>query len=209
MVGLFITFEGGEGSGKTTQIKLLQEYFQKQGRKCLLTREPGGNPGAEAIRQLLLTGAGDKWTPVSETLLFLAARTDHVEKIIKPALTKGEIVLCDRFTDSTVVYQGIGKGLGVEYIQKLSQLAIGDFAPDLTLILDIDSKVGLSRAEKRAGDETRFENMNLEFHQKVREGFVSLSKRAPQRYKIIDANKPVSDVHKAILDSLLSLAVLK
>jgi len=208
MRGIFITFEGGEGSGKTTQIKLLEKHFQEKGRKCLVTREPGGSKGGDAIRQLLLTGAGDKWNPMTETLLFQAARVEHVETLIKPALARGEVVICDRFLDSTLVYQGIAKGLGVEFVNRLSELTIGSFVPDLTVLLDIDPQIGLSRAKNRAGDETRFENMDISFHNKVREGFLFLARKDPQRYAIIDAVQPEKEVHAAVLKSLVSLAVL-
>jgi dTMP kinase len=131
---LFITFEGGEGSGKTTQIKLLQQYLLSKNIDCITTREPGGCENAESIRNLLLSGAGDKWNAISETLLFQAARIEHIEKVIKPALLSKKIVLCDRFLDSTIVYQGIGKGLGGEYIKQLYQMTVGNFTPDLTFI---------------------------------------------------------------------------
>ncbi len=202
MSGKFITFEGGEGSGKTTQIELLQKYFAGQGRNCIVTREPGGSVGGEAIRQLLLTGNADKWDKVSETLLFQAARIGHVERIIKPALARGEIVLCDRFLDSTIVYQGIGKGLGVEYIRQLHQLTLGNFAPDLTFILDIDPDTGIARAKSRTGQETRFENMDMEFHQKVRQGFLDLARADPGRYRVIDAGQAVNVVHDDISKAL-------
>lgn len=202
MVGLFITFEGGEGSGKTTQVQLLQHAFIAAGKKCSITREPGGCAGAEAIRELLLTGAGDKWTPIAETLLFQAARVEHVECVIKPALARDEIVLCDRFLDSTLVYQGIGKGLSEAYIAALHQMTLGDFTPDMTFILDIDPALGLKRASKRHGSETRFENMDIAFHHKVREGFLTLAKRAKQRCHVIDASQHPDKVQAAILQAL-------
>ncbi len=202
MAGKFITFEGGEGSGKTTQIKLLQKQLNDAGKKSVLTREPGGCAPADAIRKLLLTGSVDKWHPVAETLLFQAARVEHVERVIKPALERGEIVICDRFLDSTIVYQGIAKGLGVEYIKQLHQFTLGSFAPDLTLILDIEPEIGLKRAHARAGDETRFENMELEFHRNVRNGFLKLAHENPPRYKIINADQSVKDVHKSILEAV-------
>ncbi len=202
MQGKFITFEGGEGGGKTTQIRLLQEHLSASGIKCLLTREPGGSTGAEAIRQLLLTGEGDKWNPVSETLLFLAARADHVERVIRPALARGETVLCDRFLDSTVVYQGIGKKLGVEFVQGLSRMTLGEFAPDITFILDIEPETGVGRAKARADHESRFENMQMEFHRRVRQGFLDIAASEPARCRVIDAGKPPREVHQAILHAL-------
>jgi dTMP kinase len=202
MTGRFITLEGGEGSGKTTQIELLRAHYNKHGKKCLITREPGGSPGAEAIRNLLLTGSADKWNPIAETLLFQAARIEHVEHVIKPALARGEIVICDRFLDSTLVYQGIAKGLGIEYVRTLHQLTLGDFAPDLTLILDIDPSIGLKRASVRAGNETRFENMDIAFHKRVREGFLMLAEQQPERYKIINATQRAEVVNQAIIAAL-------
>lgn len=198
MSGLFITFEGGEGSGKTTQIKLLHETLLKVGKKCTITREPGGSPAAEAIRNLLLTGADDKWNAIAETLLFQAARVEHYETILRPAIVRGDIVLCDRFLDSTIVYQGIAKGLGIEYICELHRLTLGAFGPDLTLIFDIDPKIGLTRAKSRAGAETRFENMDMAFHEQVRSGFLGLARALPGRYGIIDASGDVNKVQLAV-----------
>ncbi|MEI7669300.1 MAG: dTMP kinase [Pseudomonadota bacterium] len=202
MKSLFITFEGGEGSGKTTQIKLLAEYFKNNGKKCLLTREPGGSQGSEAIRDIILNGSADKWHDVTELLLFQAARVEHVERVIKPALASGNIVLCDRFLDSSIVYQGIGKGLGVQYVEQIHQLTLGNFAPDFTIILDIEPEKGLKRAKSRSHHETRFENMELEFHKKVREGFLSLTKNKPERYIVLDASGDIRDIHATIIDKL-------
>jgi dTMP kinase len=168
MTGIFLTFEGGEGSGKTTQIQLLRDALVATGKQCLITREPGGSPGSEAIRNLLLTGAVDRWNPVAETLLFQAARIEHVERIIKPALARGNIVVSDRFLDSTIVYQGIAKGLGTEYIRQMYRLTLGNFMPDATIVLDVDPSIGLKRAASRQGDENRFEAMDKSFHQHVR-----------------------------------------
>ena len=200
MIGKFISFEGGEGSGKTTQIKLLHDYLVKSGKECLLTREPA----SDAIRQLLLTGNADKWHNVSETLLFQASRVEHVETLVKPALKAGKIVLCDRFLDSTIVYQGICKNMGVEYIRQLHQLTLGNFAPDITLILDIDAEIGLHRANSRSGDENRFENLGLEFHKKVRQGFLEIAKKDAGRCMVIDANGDAEEVHKKITANLFA-----
>jgi len=202
MTGLFITLEGGEGSGKSTQAKLLSEHFAAQGRKCILTREPGGCPQADAIRALLLTGSVDKWHPVAETLLFQAARVEHAERVITPALERGETVLCDRFLDSTIVYQGIGKGLGADYIRELHRLTLGALAPSLTLLLDIDPAIGLKRARNRAGEETRFEHMDMAFHQRVREGFLALAKAEPERFAVIDASRGVEEVRQTVLEAI-------
>lgn len=202
MQGKFITFEGGDGSGKTTQIRMLQDYLSASGANCLLTREPGGSPGAEMIREMLLTGTGDKWNSVSETLLFQAARIDHVERVIKPALARGDIVLCDRFLDSTIVYQGIAKGLGVDWVRQLSRMTLGDFAPDFTVVLDIDPAVGVGRAKARSGSENRFENMGIEFHRKIRQGFLDLAQSDARRYLIIDASRRPEEVHKSVVTAL-------
>jgi len=197
MSGFFISFEGGEGSGKTTQIKRLNEALIVAGRKAVMTREPGGTAAAEAIRTLLLTGAGDKWGPVAETLLFQAARVEHAE-LIRGALANGEIVLCDRFLDSTLVYQGIGKGLGLEYIRELHRLTLGNLLPDIVLVFDIAPEEGLKRAKHRAGNETLFENMNIGFHERVREGFLSLAKARPEHYAVIDTGLGVDEVAEAV-----------
>jgi dTMP kinase len=202
MTGLLITLEGGEGSGKTTQIQLLEKAFKATGRKCLITREPGGSNEAEAIRQLLLAGSADKWHPVAETLLFQAARVEHVERVILPELAKGAIILCDRFLDSTIVYQGISKGLGADYIKQLHQLTLGTMEADMTFILDIDPKIGLERAKSRMGTETRFENMDIEFHQNVREGFLAIARAEPKRCYVVDANQKPELVHTSILHHL-------
>jgi len=194
----FITFEGGEGCGKSTQLSLLHEALEKAGIPAIKTREPGGSPGAETIRNLLVSGDKDAWDPLAETLLFYAARLDHVERVIKPALAAGKHVLCDRFADSTFVYQGIGKNLTIPRIRELHQFALGDFMPDLTFILDIDPVIGLERAAKRRGNETRFESMDLGFHQKVRKGFLELAKKEPERCIIINANRNIDLIHNEI-----------
>ena len=199
MTGKFITFEGGEGSGKSTQIKLLQEALAKAGIAHLSTREPGGTAGAEYIRSLLVKGDKDAWNPISETLLFYAARSEHVERQIKPALEAGKVVICDRFADSTLVYQGVGKGVSAEYILALHHLALGNFRPELTFILDIDPAEGLARAGKRSGDETRFESMELEFHHQVRRGFLSIAAREPERCIALDASQDQASLHRQIV----------
>ena len=202
MSGKFITFEGGEGSGKSTQLSLLFNNIKSTNLDCIKTREPGGSEGAESIRDLLLNGSLEKWDPVAETLLFYAARKDHVTKIIKPALAEGAIVLCDRFSDSTFVYQGIGKGLSDEYIRNIHQLTLGNFKPDLTLIFDIDPEIGIKRALSRAGTETRFESMNLEFHHAVRAGFLSIARNEPARCVVIDASWSIEEVQKSVASTI-------
>lgn len=199
--GLFITLEGGEGTGKTTQIARLKAWAEAQGKDVLATREPGGTLGAETIRTLVVEGKSGRWDAVSETLLFLAARRDHVERHIRPALKEGKWVLCDRFSDSTLVYQGIGKGLGMEYVETLQRLAIGTLTPDLTFILDIDVKEGLKRAAARKDKETRFEELDTVFHENVRQGFLSLA-RTSSHYHVIEAGQSIDTVHEDIVKAL-------
>lgn len=202
MTGLFITLEGGEGSGKSTQVGLLHELLQRAGRDVVVTREPGGVPSAERIRELLVTGKADAWDPLSETLLFYAARMEHMKKLIGPALAQGKIILCDRFADSTRVYQGIGKQVSMKFIDGLHALTLGSFAPDITFILDIDPKAGLARAARRAGHENRFESMDMAFHEKVRKGFLDIAKKEPGRCVVIDASQPSEAVHEHIRQQL-------
>lgn len=209
MTGKFITFEGGEGSGKSTQLGLLWEAFNAAHIPCLKTREPGGSPGAEQIRKLLVSGDVNAWDPMAETLLFYAARLDHVNTMIRPALAQGKTVICDRFSDSTMVYQGVGKNVSENSIQQMHKLSLGDFMPDLTLILDIDPALGLERAMKRVGDdvsaealaktETRFESMDIAFHEKVRAGFLAIAKKESKRCAVVDASQDPASVHKAII----------
>ena len=188
--GLFITLEGGEGTGKSTQIKLLADKLSAQGHEVIITREPGGTPEAEKIRDLLVHRDGGNWTPMAETLLFFAARAMHVETLIKPALAEGKIVISDRFTDSTRAYQSYGHGMEPDIIESFVQLSLGGFEPDLTFILDIDVTAGLERAGKRiAGEgsaEDRFEKMDIAFHERLRQGFLEIAARNPERCAIID-----------------------
>lgn len=201
--GLFISFEGGEGSGKSTQIRRLEKWFRDNGRDVVVTREPGGSPGAEEIRNLLLTGDPGRWDAVTEALLMFASRRDHVERTIRPALADGKVVLCDRFADSSVAYQGYGHGLGADYIRNLWQLAIGDFKPTLTLIFDLPIEVGLERAGARFANvsaaEDRFERMGLEFHQRLRDGFREIAAVEEARCTVIDANGAVDTVTKRVI----------
>jgi dTMP kinase len=159
-----------------------------------VTREPGGSPGAEQIRSLLVNGAADRWSATSEALLHFAARRDHLEKTILPALEAGRWVLCDRFVDSTMAYQGYGHLLGREIIEQLQSIVVGKQLPDLTLILDIDAKDGLQRAGTRAGGEDRYESMELAFHQRLREGFLDIAKRSPERCALVDAAGTIDDI---------------
>lgn len=203
MTGQFITFEGGEGSGKSTQLKLLSEAFAKAKLPHVVTREPGGTPGAEQIRNLLVSGKVDAWDPVTETLLFYAARLDHVNRLIKPAIADGKTVICDRFADSTLVYQGVGKGLSEEYVQTLHRVTLGSFMPDLTIILDIYPVEGLKRAGARKGMETRFEEMEIDFHHKIRAGFLSIAAREPGRCVVLDAAQEQQALHAQVVSSIV------
>ena len=190
----FITFEGGEGAGKSTQIAELAGALQAAGISLITTREPGGSEAAEALRQLLVTGPQSRWDPLSEALLLLAARRDHLRSWIEPALRQGTWVLSDRFSDSTLAYQGYGHQLGPRVVTQLSELALDDIderarKPDLTFVLDLDVEEGLRRAATRRGAEDRYESMGKAFHQRVREGFLEIAKSEPQRCALIDASQ--------------------
>lgn len=198
----FITFEGGEGAGKSTQIRLLAQAFEAASISHLSTREPGGSEGAEAIRALVVTGAVDRWHPVTESLLFMAARYDHLATRVQPALANGQWVLCDRFYDSTYVYQGLAKKVGGEWLDMLYTHLYGGFAPDLTFLLDVPVAMGLGRAASRAGDETRFESMDVAFHESLREGFLALASAQPERIDVIEATSSPQDVHAYIISAL-------
>jgi thymidylate kinase len=188
MRGLFVTFEGVEGSGKTTVAKAIAENLRQKGLTVVVTAEPGDTSVGRQIRQLLATV--DERTAWTETFLFLADRAEHVAKVIKPALERGEIVLCDRFTDSTIAYQGFGLGLPLEWLTQLNSIATNGLVPDLTLLLDIDPEMGLKRSQR----ETVFERRSLDFHQRVRWGYLWLAKQEPHRVKVIDASQPLESV---------------
>ncbi|MDP6786156.1 MAG: dTMP kinase [Rhodospirillales bacterium] len=194
--GKFITLEGGEGAGKSTQAKLLGRNLSQAGQPTLVTREPGGAPGAEEIRGLLVTGAVGRWDPMTEALLHYAARHEHVAKTIKPALETGTWVISDRFADSTMAYQGYGHELGRQVVEALNERVLGPFAPDLTLILDLPVDDGLKRAV--AGPEDRYERMGRDFHQRLRDGFLDIAGREPGRCAVIDARAAVDEVQAAI-----------
>src|SRR5256885_6232963 len=189
--GKFISFQGGGGAGKSAQARLLRDRLESPGRSVLLTREPGGSPGAEEIRKLLVEGEPERWTPLAETLLFLSARADHVARVIEPALAEGVWVISDRFADSTLVYQGIARGLGVETVRRLQLAAIGDFAPELTILLDIDPSAGLTRAGARGETENRFERFDDGFHARLRDGFLQIAAAEPARCAVIDGTRGV------------------
>lgn len=196
--GIFITLEGGEGAGKSTQIRLLAETLRKQGCEVVITREPGGTPEAEKIRDFLVKRDGGNWTPMAECLLLYAGRQMHVENLIKPALTEGKIVISDRFADSTRAYQSYGHGLPLATIEELNKLSLGDFEPDLTFILDLPVEVGLARAGKRMekdqSQEDRFERIGGGFHERLRQGYLDIAKRDSKRCVVIDATKNIQEI---------------
>jgi dTMP kinase len=194
----FLSFEGIDGCGKSTQAKFLVAHFMAKGQEVLCTREPGGSPGAEAIRGLLLTGDTDKWSAETELLLFTAARRDHLEKTIEPALAAGQMVICDRFADSTRVYQGATRGDLRAKVDQLHAAMIGR-EPDLTLIIDVDPKVALARGLARNSGEDRFEDFGLEFQEKLRTGFLKLTQEYPQRCRLVDGNRPTEAVFADVL----------
>jgi dTMP kinase len=196
--GRFITLEGGEGAGKSTQLRTLASWLEARGIAVETTREPGGSPGAEVIRQLLVTGETGRWDGVSETLLHYAARHDHVVRRIEPALAGGVWVLCDRFLDSTLAYQGYGLGVDREVIEGIRRISLGDFAPDLTLILDIGAEASRARMAKRGEAADRYERMDAVFHARVRAGFQAIAAEAPERCVMIDAEAPADGVAEAI-----------
>ena len=203
--GKFITFEGGEGTGKTTQIQILGEALERAGHTVLRTREPGGSEGAEQIRTLLVQGGTDRWDAMCEALLLFAARRDHVRRTICPALKRGDWVICDRFTDSSLAYQGVAGGLGKSTVEDLAKLALGPDSPtpDLTLILDLAPETGLSRADERGGDEHRFEQLDRAFHERLREAFLEIAAGDPGRCVVVDA-EPVPELVAANIWSVVT-----
>ncbi len=196
--GRFITLEGGEGAGKSTQIARLRTWLEGRGKTVVATREPGGSSGAEMIRKLLVEGPAERWDGVTEALLHFAARRDHLRTTVWPALKLGAWVISDRFADSTRAYQGYGHGLDHATIEQLYDVAVGDFRPDLTLILDLPIDVGLARAAARRGAETRYENLPIEFHQRVKAGFLEIAKREPGRCVVIDAGQDIDTLAATI-----------
>ena len=211
MRGLFITFEGGEGSGKTTQIQQLKNWFESNLNtvNLCLTREPGGTIEAESIRALLLNGAASKWQPATEAMMMSASRHEHVIHVIEPALSRGDIVICDRFTDSTHVYQGYVGGVDDALLDGLDQLSCQGLVPELTLLLDMDSNEGLARTIQRGDSESRFESKGTAFHQKVRQGFVERAEKYPGRIAKIDAARPADMVTKDVIAAVRALLVAK
>ncbi len=201
--GKFITFEGGEGTGKSTQCQLLAEYLRLKGHEVIITREPGGTDGAELIRALLVSGDVNRWSGVTEALLLNAARVDHWEKVISPALTTGTWVICDRFADSTIAYQGYGRGLDVAFLKNLHESVLPNVWPDLTYIFDLDPKIGIARALSRRTSEIRFEKLEIDFHNRMRTGYLDIARDFPERCRLIDANQDIQSVHQQIIQYLV------
>ena len=200
--GRFITVEGGDGVGKSTQTRLLAEALAGAGIDLLTTREPGGSPGAEEIRKLLVDGDVGRWDALTEALLHFAARRDHLVRTVWPALEAGRWVVADRFADSTLAYQGYGQGLEGATVETLYRLTVGDFAPDLTLILDLPAEVGRSRAADRSAGKHRYERMDLSFHRRLREGFLDIARHEPLRCVVIDASGTEAETHALICAAL-------
>lgn len=207
--GLFITFEGGEGAGKSTQIALLAQRLREKGFDPLITREPGGSPGAEAVRHVILSGAAEAYGPAMEALLFAAARSDHIDQLIRPALEAGRIVLCDRFIDSSRVYQGVTGNLDSGFMSTLERITIDGVRPDMTIILDIPAEQGLARAVKRRGNEVadRFEKETIFMHEARRKAFLDIAKHESDRCKVVDADRSADMIAAEIatlVDTLLA-----
>jgi len=199
MNNLFITFEGGDGSGKSTQVNLLKDYLENLNFETIKTREPGGTPSAEILRDLLTTGEVEKWTPMSEALLMWASRYEHLIQVIEPALNSGKNVICDRFYDSTYAYQGVAHNLGIDKMEKLKKIIIGDIEPDVTFVLDIDPKVGLKRSLDRSNQENRFESYNIDFHNKIRSAFLEIAKKNKNRCVVVDASLNEQEINNLII----------
>ncbi len=200
--GNFITLEGGEGTGKSTQIARLAEFLRPFASEVVVTREPGGSPGAEAIRALLVNGPAEKWSAQTETLLMYAARRDHIERVIEPSLARGAWVICDRFADSTRAYQGVAGGADPAMIRALEDHVLAGLSPNLTLVLDLPVDAGLARAQSRGEGEGRFESKGRAFHEALRQAFLDIAAREPERCHVIDAQGPIGDVAARIADAV-------
>ena len=200
--GRFITLEGGEGAGKSTQVARLKVWIEARGHKCIATREPGGAPGAEMVRKLLVEGPAERWDGVTEALLHFAARREHLRTTVLPAIASGTWVVSDRFADSTMAYQGYGHGIDRAMLGALYDMTVGDFRPDLTLILDLPVDAGLARAAARRGKETRYESLPVDFHERVRAGFLEIAAADPERCVVIDASAGIDDIARSIADAL-------
>lgn len=205
--GFFITFEGGEGTGKSTQTRLLADFLESRGHSCVVTREPGGSEGAEEIRNLVVKGAVGRWDAMTEALLMFAARRDHLVHTVWKALDEGKTVICDRFADSTMAYQGYGyadKGLGPQAVQTLYDTVVGNFKPDLTIVMDMPVEVGLERALKRDANSNRYERMGLDFHRNLRQAFLTIAEQNPDRCAVVDATGSIEDIQQAVQNIVLN-----
>jgi dTMP kinase len=200
--GLFVSLEGGDGAGKSSQISRLAAHFRGLGKTVVVTREPGGSAGAEAIRTLLVSGSADRWTPMAEALMMYAARAEHLDRVIRPALARGEVVITDRFADSTMAYQGVAGDVGEARVQALHELVVADDDPELTFILDVPVPVGLARAGKRQGAEGRFESKGPDYQERVRQAFLKIARDNPVRCVVIDASKDEVAVFDQIIKAL-------
>ncbi|QTA91951.1 dTMP kinase [Desulfonema magnum] len=205
---MFITFEGTEGAGKTTQIRHISEFLQNKGYHCVMTREPGSTKIGKKIRTILLDPDNNDMDSLTELLLYMADRVQHINKVVIPSLSEGKTVLCDRYSDATLVYQGFARGINIELIKKLHRLILDDLKPDMTFLLDLPPEIGLSRAWKQIENgirtklETRFEKETLAFHKKVREGYLALARLEPERFRIIDASVNENQVQREIIKNL-------
>lgn len=211
MAGLFITFEGIEGCGKTTQIRLLEDFLKLRGNDTVLTREPGGTNIGDQIRKILLSVENRSMFPVTELFLYAAARSQHIEEVINPALRDGKIVLCDRFADATTAYQGAARKIERDFLAQVHKIATGGLKPDITILLDLDAQTGLKRAwernerEKITGKEDRFEQEAVDFHERVRAGYLEIAREEPYRMKVINALEPVESVHQRIVQEVMKI----
>ena len=202
MAGQFITFEGGEGSGKSSQIKILKSKLIDKGIDVVCTREPGGTPSAEILRELVTTGEVNKWEPMTEALLMFASRYEHTKNLIIPSLENGKWVLCDRFYHSTYAYQGLGHGLGLEKMEALKKISIGEIEPDLVFFLDIDPMEGIKRTMGRHTNEDRFEKMDISFHTKLRDAFLGFSKTYSENSVVINADQEINKISDIIFEEI-------
>ena len=200
--GRFIAFEGGEGAGKSTQVKAVVAALRDIGIDVVQTREPGGSPGAEALRDLLVKGDAGRWSPLSELLMMYAARNDHLEKVIRPALERGAWVVCDRFADSSRAYQGAGGGVTPDFIEQVDAAVVADTQPDLVIVMDMPVEAGLRRAASRGDDENRFESKGRVFHERLRQGFLDRAAKVPDRYRVIDADQGIEAIREQIWGAL-------
>jgi dTMP kinase len=192
--GRFIAFEGGEGAGKSTQVRAVVARLRDRGLEVVQTREPGGSPGAEILRNLLVTGEAGRWSPLSELLMMYAARSDHLEKVIRPALERGAWVVCDRFADSSRAYQGAGGGVAPAFIEAVDEAVVADTQPDLVIVMDMPVEAGLRRAAARGDTENRFESKGAAFHERLRQGFLNRAAAVPERYRVVDADRAIDAI---------------